>query len=301
MRSCGMILSEDGAHLHRFVFLAAQEVLRTARKWRNSIEAIGPEKTESAQAERELHGAVKRFEYQLWPAEVNGKYIEPSDTPEWFKLPGVARVDVAGQLRAVRAGVYSALGFSEKSAHDVVLRLGEDTLDAAVWLSQTKGAAQDFCLSPTSPLRTERQGLGMISAAEANRLEADCLWEAEQAWVSKQARKNSVAYDDPSVWGLISKLQPPRIPSVKKRQRYIEKHHTEIRSRRPLTQKGTPHPKRLEVHLGDWVRHWERTDKGTFDSLDETDPSPITDDALTDDFINGAAALYSKISKGQRR
>jgi len=186
MRSCGAILGEDGAHLYRFVFMAAQELLWTACRWRNDIEKPGPGKVDFAQAERELDVTVKSLDIRLAPPVVDGRPIDPRDNPDWFKMPGVVQVDMAEQLRVSRAGVFSALGFSEKSAHEVVQRLGEATLEAVRWLAlQT---AQDYFLSPASALRTERQGLGPISAAEKNRLEADCLWEAENAWERTKAQ-----------------------------------------------------------------------------------------------------------------
>lgn len=103
---------------------------------------------------------------------------------------------------------------------------------------------------------------------------------------------------DSSVWVLVSRLEPPRIPSVKARKRYIEEHKNEIRSRRPLTKSGKFHPKRLEVHVGDWIQHWGKTDRQAFDNLDNADPSPITSDGLTDDFMDGATKLYTDIFKG---
>ncbi len=187
MRCCGAILSEDGAHLYRFVFLAAQELLWTARKWRNDIETQGPGKLDFAQATRELDGTVKSLDIRLAPPVVDGRPIDPRDKPDWFKMPGVVQVDIAEQLRVSRAGVFSAMGFSEKSAHEVVQQLGKDTLEAVQWLAPQKGLALDYLLNPVSPLRTERQGLGPISVAEANRLEAECLWEAENAWERAKA------------------------------------------------------------------------------------------------------------------
>ena len=88
--------------------------------------------------------------------------------------------------------------------------------------------------------------------------------------------------------------------NIKERQRYIEKHSSEIRSRRPITKKGTPHPKRLEVHIGDWVKHWDKMDKQTFNSLDAMNPTPLTSDELAEDFMDGATALYSKVFQGKK-
>jgi hypothetical protein len=110
---------------------------------------------------------------------------------------------------------------------------------------------------------------------------------------------------DDSPWVLVSKLQPARIESVKRRKRYVEAHPNEIRSRRPKTKNGTLHPKRLEVNLGDWVRHWDKVDRQAFDSLDSANHHPITPDELAgedmaDEFVAGATGLYSDIFKGKQ-
>ena len=110
---------------------------------------------------------------------------------------------------------------------------------------------------------------------------------------------------DDSAWILISKLQPSRIESVKKRKRYIEK-HPEIKSRRPLTRKGTPHPRQLEVYSPDWVRHWDKVDKQTFNNLDSAIHAPITPDELAGEkdmaetFVDGATKRYSKLYQGKK-
>ncbi len=114
----------------------------------------------------------------------------------------------------------------------------------------------------------------------------------------RDEERQAVASDD-SAWVLISKLQPPRIESIQQRRRYIEK-HPEIRQRRAKTKAGTPHPKQLEIHLGDWIKHWDKADQQTFDALDSADPSPLTKDELAEDFMEGATKLYSKVFQGKR-
>ena len=129
------------------------------------------------------------------------------------------------------------------------------------------------------------------------------LWaklKAELQQIVIRGGKSTTPPDDSDSWVLISKLQPPRIESIKERRRYIEKHSTEIKSRPPLTKAGTPHPKRLEVHVGDWIRHWDKVDGQTFNGLDAADPAPLTNDKLTEDFMGGATKLYSKVFKGKR-
>jgi hypothetical protein len=106
--------------------------------------------------------------------------------------------------------------------------------------------------------------------------------------------------DNDSVWVLISKLQPPRFSSIKQRGRYIEKHSDEIRSRHAKTKAGTDHPKRREVHLGDWIKHWDKVDGQTFDNLDSDNPPPLTSDNLAEDFMDGAATLYRDVFRGKR-
>jgi hypothetical protein len=109
---------------------------------------------------------------------------------------------------------------------------------------------------------------------------------------------------DDSAWVLISKLEPPRIPNVKERKRYIDK-HPEIRSRPQKIKAGTDHPRRTEVHVGDWVKHWSKMNPQTFDNLDSGNPKPITPDELADedraeDFVIGATRLYSDIFQGKK-
>ena len=144
-------------------------------------------------------------------------------------------------------------------------------------------------------LQTENLRHAFFVGAPDIRQAADALVR----WQEEQSRPRGATTDD-SVWVLISKLQPPRIPNVKERQRYVVKHGDEIRSRRALTKAGAPHPKRLEVHIGDWVKHWDKIDAQTFDSLDAANPTPVTSDELTDDFIDGATKLYSKVFEGKR-
>ena len=115
---------------------------------------------------------------------------------------------------------------------------------------------------------------------------------------SLPAKAAAQAGDD-SAWVLISKLQPPRLPNIRERRRYVKK-HPEIKSRRPLTRAGTPHPKQLEVHVGDWIKHWDKMDGKTFDNLDSAEPNPVTKDELTEDFMDGATKLYSKVFQGKR-
>jgi len=106
---------------------------------------------------------------------------------------------------------------------------------------------------------------------------------------------------DDSAWVLISKLEPPRIVNLTERRRYIEQ-HKDIRTRRPIAKKtGKPHPKQLEVHIGDWIKHWDKVNRRGFDSLDETAPAAITPDALTEDIADGARKLYADIFQGKQK
>ena len=183
MASCGPILAEDGSHLYRFAFLAVHELLLTARNWRNEIERLGPRQVDLSRAERDLEEAVRSLEIWLAPHVIDGKFIDPRDTPDRLDLPGVEQVNIAQELAQSRDGTFSAFGFTERSAHEVVYKLGEETLRAVSFLGQKMDQqALDFLFGPDSPLRTERQGLGEIPAAEASRVKAECLREAEQAW-----------------------------------------------------------------------------------------------------------------------
>jgi hypothetical protein len=103
---------------------------------------------------------------------------------------------------------------------------------------------------------------------------------------------------DESSWVLISKLQPARIENIRERKRFLAR-HPEIRTRRPSTKEGKPNPKRMEVHIGDWVKYWDRVDNQTFDNLDSAAPAPITPDELAEDCFDGAVALYKKIYQGK--
>ena len=124
--------------------------------------------------------------------------------------------------------------------------------------------------------------------------------QLRQAILRLEASPTSPIAPDASVWVLISKLEPPRIPNLRERRRYVENHKTEIRSRRALTKAGTPHPKRLEVHIGDWVKHWGKLDGQIFDNLDSANPDPLTKDELTEDFMGGATKLYAKVFQGKQ-
>jgi hypothetical protein len=129
------------------------------------------------------------------------------------------------------------------------------------------------------------------------------LWPALKAELQQVAIVAGLppeGQDDDSVWILVSKLEPPRIPNMKERQRYLDRHREEIRTRRPPTKQGTPNPRRLEVHIGDWIRHWSKVDAQTFDNIDGTGAAPITPDELTEDFMDGAAKLYGKVFQGKR-
>ena len=196
MGSCGKILSKKGAHLYRFVFLAAQEVLWSACNWRNDIETLGPNKMDSVQAKKDLEAAVKSLEHWLSPPLVSGKVIGPDDEVDWSRIRRIERVDIQGQLRAARSGVFSAVGFSEKSAHEVVLRLGKATGKAASVVAKNKGATLRNLLGPTSVLRTKIQGLGAIPEADANKLEAECRWEAENAWEKANSNDGGETVDN---------------------------------------------------------------------------------------------------------
>lgn len=106
--------------------------------------------------------------------------------------------------------------------------------------------------------------------------------------------------DDSAVWVLVSHLEPPMVPSVKDRLRHVEKYKNEIRTRRPPTKSGTPNPRRLEVHLGDWIKHCRKTNLATFDALDGLGGRPIVPDAIAEDYVAGAERLYREVFRGKR-
>jgi len=200
------IFTEDGSHLHRFAFLAAQEVLLVARKWRNEIEQLGLNRLDLSRAKSKLDDAVLSLQICLAPPVADGVAIDPRDNPRWRDLPDVEQVNMAEELAEARGAEFSALGFSGRSAHEVVYKLGQATLGAMRWLA---GARDDttlnWLLGPESHLRTETQGLGAIPAAEANRVEAACLWEAERAW---RAAKEALA-TNPEAAKAIALPRPP--------------------------------------------------------------------------------------------
>jgi hypothetical protein len=175
------IFTEPGAAPYRFAFLAAKELLRKAKEWRNDIEKgrLG----DVGQAEAELEPAVRSLELWLCPIVADGKLIDPRDDPDWHKLPNVERVDIVQQLAQARAEVFSALGFSGQSAHEVVYKLGEATWRAGGMVAACHDEQTlQRLLGADSPLREETRGLGRIKAAEAEQVEMECLREAEAAW-----------------------------------------------------------------------------------------------------------------------
>jgi hypothetical protein len=72
--------------------------------------------------------------------------------------------------------------------------------------------------------------------------------------------------DDPSTWVPASKLCPDKGVPLKGARAFCEKH--KIRWRKPS-------PQRLEIHAGDWTRHWADTLAGEFDGLDQGGKSSI--------------------------
>ena len=185
------ILTEDGSRFYRSALRAASNLLLEARQWRNEIERLGPRQVDLSQAEGKLKAAVQSLEISLGPHFLDGIFIDPRDNPNRLDLPGVEQVNIAQELAESRDGTFSAFGFTERSAHEVVHKLGEETLHAVSFLNQKMDQpALDFLFGPASPLRTESRGLGGISAAEASRVKAECLREAEQAWGRAKDRNN---------------------------------------------------------------------------------------------------------------
>jgi len=183
------LFAEDGSHLYRFAFLAAKELLLTARKWRNDIERVGPRQVDLSEADRALGGAIRGLEIALAPPVADGVFVDPRDNPDWGDLPRVEQVNIAQELSEWRDETFSAFGLSGLSAHEVILELGEATQRAIVVLAQARDERLlDRLLAPDSPLRTETRGLGEISATEADRVEGECLREAEQAWAAAKAQ-----------------------------------------------------------------------------------------------------------------
>lgn len=177
------ILTEDGPRFYRSALRAASNLLLEARQWRNEIERLGPRQVDLSLAEGNLKAAVQSLEISLAPHFIGGKFFDPRDTPERLDLPGVEQVNIAQELAESRDGTFSAFGFTERSSHEVVYKLGKETLHAVSFLNQKiDQQALDFLFGPDSPLRTERRGLGEIPAAEASRVKAECVREAERAW-----------------------------------------------------------------------------------------------------------------------
>jgi hypothetical protein len=188
----GPLFSDDGAVLYRFAILAAQEALLAGRKWRNAIDKQGPAMVDLAAAERELQGALQSLDIWLWPPTIDGNPIDPRDDPDWRDKPGVERIDVGRKLVDARAGVFSAFGFSGRSAHDVVRQAAAATLEGVRWLRQSRDARTlDAFAAADSHLRSETRGLGAIPAAEADRVIAECIAEAERALGSEKPAKSS--------------------------------------------------------------------------------------------------------------
>jgi hypothetical protein len=121
--------------------------------------------------------------------------------------------------------------------------------------------------------------------------------DAAEAWNRKRTKEKDA---DETVWVLISKLEPPRIVNLTERRRCIET-HPDIRHRRPKSPKtGKEHPRRMEVHIGDWVTHWGKVNRQAFDSLDGTNQSSITSDELAEDFMHGAAQRYNALLRKKK-
>ena len=192
------IFSEDGSHLYRFVFLAAQDVLRTTYKWRNAVET-DPHGVDFTKALGELDVVVRHLGVVLAPPVVDGQYIDPWDRPNWRDIPNflcwavapsIEQVDIERELAQTRRGeMFSALGLSGPSVHKVVYKLGEATWNAFFRIPPNQDQpAIDALLGADSVLRTEIQGLGAISAAEKDLLNEECRYEAGLAWENAKAR-----------------------------------------------------------------------------------------------------------------
>ena len=194
------IFSEDGSHLYRFAFLAAQNVLLTAYKWRNAVET-DPHGVDFTKALGELDVVVRRLGVALDPPVADGQFIDPWDRPNWRDIPfflcwavapSIEQVDIKGELAQTRRGeMFSALGLSGPSVHEVVYKLGEATWNAFFRIPPNQDQPViDALLGADSFLRTEIQGLGPISTAEKDLLDEQCRCEAESAWANAKARKS---------------------------------------------------------------------------------------------------------------
>jgi hypothetical protein len=125
---------------------------------------------------------------------VDGTFIDPRDVPldppdntQLHELLNAERANIAAELAAVRGATVSHFKFSGRSAHEVVHKLGRQTLTALMYLTGMRSQETlEHLVAPESHLRTETRGLGAISAEEADLVEAECLWEAEEAWRRKK-------------------------------------------------------------------------------------------------------------------
>ncbi len=183
------IFTEDGTALYRFAYLAAKELLATVQEWRNTIEGSRP--ADYSRARDELKALLRHLESWLCPPVRDGEPIDPRDTPDWRDLPGVSQLNLREEFVQTRNAVCSGLGFSALCAHEVVCELAFETIRAVTMLAATKDRATlDFLLGPKSPLRLSG-GLGPIDQKDAERLEAECLQEAEEAWRASRPGKKT--------------------------------------------------------------------------------------------------------------
>jgi len=287
------ILTEPSAHLYRFASCAAKQVLRATRKWRDDLETLRRIQIDLPKAEAALCGYIETLELALHPILTDGVLFDPRDDPGWRKLPYAERIDIARSLTVcwvgwkprlsgtkrpkierldighhleqARGGVFSGAGFSGHSAHEIVRKLGEATLEAVQYLLQCADTSTlESFLGPDSVLRTETQGLGKIPAAEAKRLDTECEWEAEEAWA--QAKSPPADYDGTTDWLSAGKVREVlkddggnlAFPTHKKLLAFLDA-HPDVPRRRPSTKKGTPNPHRLEVRVALLVKVWAAT------------------------------------------
>jgi len=156
--------------------------------------ARAPRQVDLKEADSELEAAIWALEIWLAPPLHEGQPFDPRDHPEWRK-PGecVEKLNIADELTQTRQGISSAFGISDRNAHEVVLRLGENTLRAVGLLAGIRDEkALAALLAPDSPLRIEEHGLRVIPTEEANQVKAECLLEAEEAWRKAKAAKAAV-------------------------------------------------------------------------------------------------------------
>ena len=108
--------------------------------------------------------------------------------------------------------------------------------------------------------------------------------DAIVAWCEAQTPEQP----DETAWVAASILQRQTRKTLSAKQlRKLLSDHPEIRHRRPR-------PNRLEVHAGDWAKHWAGQDAMEFDALDRGEHAPITPEP-SDEVAAGVLARFKEV------